>query len=79
MQAQTQMEKLYPVEFPQKTVNALLGVQVGKLVVRYYTKKVSVSCRYQGQNYGSAGKDLYQALYFISERIKLNQFLQKKD
>ena len=76
MEAQKNQVEIYPNEFPRQTVQALLGYQVGKLVVRYYSKKVSVSCRYQGRSFGSSGKDLYQALYFIKERIGLSQYLK---
>jgi hypothetical protein len=76
METQKNQVDIYPNEFPLQTVNALLGFRVSKLVIRYYIKKVSVSCRYQGNTFGSSGKNLYQALYFIKERIGLNQALQ---
>jgi hypothetical protein len=34
MEAQKNQVEIYPNEFPRQTVQALLGYQVGKLVVR---------------------------------------------
>ena len=58
-----------PMQLPRQEISKFLTYQVGKLVVRYYTNRVSVSCRYEQRSYGAAAKTLPDALIILNQYI----------
>ncbi len=74
MNAQTQNVVVLPEVVTTQTITQVLGHKVSNLKINFTTKKVSISCRAYQHNFGAKGKTLSEAIYYLSERIRLDRY-----
>lgn len=66
------------VELPQvvttQSISQFLGHKIQNLKVVFTSTKVSISCKAYQHNFGAKGKTLSEAVYYLSERIRLDRY-----
>ena len=72
MNAKTQTA-VQPQEVCTQTISQSLGHKVSNLKITFTQKKVSICCRAYQHSFGAKGKTLSEAVYDLSERIRLDR------
>ena len=73
MKAQTNLVVL-PQEVTTQSISQFLGHKVSNLKVIFTPKKVTISCKAYQHSFGAKGKTLSEAVYYLSERIRLDRY-----
>lgn len=67
-----------PVVIPNmvttQTISELVGHKISNLKILIKPNKVSISCKAYKYSFGAKGKTLTEAIYFLSERIRLDRY-----
>jgi hypothetical protein len=69
-----QNQVVLPQEVTTQSISQFLGHKVYNLKIVFTPKKVSISCKAYQHNFGAKGKTLSEAVYFLSERIRLDRY-----